>query len=146
MLCKSLQTLKEGSDTHLNKHTARGSWPLSESKLHINFLELRMVFLALKEFQDHCSDKIVLVPTDNTTVLHKQGRRHEVRLTLCSIMENPDLVCQETEDRDLSVIIQQVASVSNRPFCHEVQQQVASVCVTSTGSPGLGSDAFSLPC
>ena len=27
----------------------------------------------------------------------------------------------------------------NRPICHEVQQQVAFVCVTSTGSPGHSS-------
>ena len=31
--------------------------------------------------------------------------------------------------------MQQVAPASNRPICHEVQQQVAFVCVTSTGSP-----------
>ena len=30
-------------------------------------------FLALKEFQDLCSDKIVLVPTDNTTVVSYCG-------------------------------------------------------------------------
>ena len=28
---------------------------------------------------------------------------------------------------------------SDRPICHEVQQQIASVCVTSTGSPGHSS-------
>ena len=35
----------------------------------------KSVFLALKEFQDLCSDKIVLVATDNTTVLYinKEG-------------------------------------------------------------------------
>ena len=32
--------------------------------------------------------------------------------------------------------MQQVAQASNRPICHEVQQQVISVCVTGTGSPG----------
>ena len=32
--------------------------------------------------------------------------------------------------------MQQVAPASDRPVCHEVQQQVASVCVTGTGSPG----------
>ena len=62
---------KEGWGAHLNEHTARGSWSLPESKLHINYLELKAVFLALKEFQDLCSDKIVLVVTDN--VIHKQG-------------------------------------------------------------------------
>ena len=40
-------TSKEGWGAHLNQHTARGSWSLPESKLHINYLELKAVFLAL---------------------------------------------------------------------------------------------------
>ena len=35
--------------------------------------------------------------------------------------------------------MQQVAPASNRPICHEVQQQVTSVCVTGTRSPGHSS-------
>ena len=49
---------------------------MSESKLHINYLELKAVFLSLKEFQDLCVDKIVLVATDNTTAvayINKEG-------------------------------------------------------------------------
>ena len=42
---------KEGWGAHLDEHTARGQWSLPESKLHINHLELKAVFLALKEFQ-----------------------------------------------------------------------------------------------
>ena len=41
-----------------------------------NYLELKAVFLALQEFQDLCFDKIVLVATDNTTVvsyINKEG-------------------------------------------------------------------------
>ena len=67
---------KEGWGAHLNEFTARGSWSVPESKLHINYLELKAVFLALKEFQDLCVDKIVLVATDNTTVvayINKEG-------------------------------------------------------------------------
>ena len=67
---------KEGWGAHLNEFTARGSWSVPESKLHINYLELKAVFLALKEFQDLCVDKIVLVTTDNTTVvayINKEG-------------------------------------------------------------------------
>ena len=67
---------KEGWGTRLNEHTTRGTWSLPESKLHINYLELKAVFLALKEFQDLCSDKIVLVASDNTTVvsyINKEG-------------------------------------------------------------------------
>ena len=33
----------------------------------------------------------------------------------------------------------QVAQAQNRLICHKVQQQVASVCVTGTGSPGHSS-------
>ena len=60
---------KEGWGAYLNEHPARATWYLPESKLHINYLELKAVFLALKEFQDLCSDKIVLVASDNTTLM-----------------------------------------------------------------------------
>ena len=61
---------------HLGDHTARGFWSLPESKLHINMLELKAVLLALKEFQDHCLGQVVLIATDNTTVvsyINKEG-------------------------------------------------------------------------
>ena len=38
---------KEGWGAHLNDFTARGTWSLPESKLHINYLELQAVLLAL---------------------------------------------------------------------------------------------------
>ena len=41
--------------------------------------------------------------------------------------------------RGLPLNMQQVAPAQNRLICHEVQQQVASVCVTGTGSPGHSS-------
>ena len=66
----------EGWGAHLNEHTAGGTGSLPGSKMHINYLELKAVFLALKEFQDLCSNKIVLVATDNTTVvsyINKEG-------------------------------------------------------------------------
>ena len=67
---------KEGWGAHLNEFTARGSWSVPESKLHINYLELKAVFLALREFQNLCVGRIVLVATDNTTVvayINKEG-------------------------------------------------------------------------
>ena len=60
---------KEGWGAHFDEHTARGQWSLPESKLHINHLELKAVFLALKEFQTLVFNKTVLVATDNTTVV-----------------------------------------------------------------------------
>ena len=66
----------EGWGAHLNNHTARGTCSLPETKLHINYLELKAVFFALKEFQDLCKNNIVLIATDNTTVvayINKEG-------------------------------------------------------------------------
>ena len=61
--------------TH-RKCSAGGIWLLSENKLHINYLELKVVFLAQKEFQDLCENNIVLIATDNTIVvayINKEG-------------------------------------------------------------------------
>ena len=79
--------IKRRVGAHLNEHTARGSWSLPESKLHIYYLELKAVFLALKEFQDLCSDKIVLVATDNTTVVSYINKEGGMRLgPLCALL------------------------------------------------------------
>ena len=76
---------KEGWGTHLNEHTARGTWSLPE--LHINYLELKAVFLALKDFQDLCSDKILLVATDNTTVVSYINKEEGMRSgPLCALL------------------------------------------------------------
>ena len=67
---------KEGWGAHLGENTAGGTWLFPESKLHINYLELKAVFLTLKEFQDLCLNKIVVIATDNTTVvtyINKEG-------------------------------------------------------------------------
>ena len=78
---------KEGWGAHLNEFTARGTWSLPESKLHINYLELKAVFLALKEFQNLCANKIVLVATDNTTVMSYINKEGGMRSgTLCALL------------------------------------------------------------
>ena len=60
MLCKSLQT-------HQKK--GGGTWSHPESNFHINYLELKAIFLALKEFQGLCLNNVVLIATDNNTVV-----------------------------------------------------------------------------
>ena len=78
---------KEGWGSHLNECTARGTWSLPESKLHIIYLKLKAVVLALKEFQDLCIDKIVLVATDNTTVVSYINKEGGMRSgPLCAIL------------------------------------------------------------
>ncbi len=54
--------------------SARGVWSNDHVGLHINFLELETVFLALKTFQRWLCGTHVLVQTDNTTVMHYLNR------------------------------------------------------------------------
>ena len=78
----------EGWGAHLNEHTAGGTGSLPGSKLHINYLELKAVFVALKEFQDLCSNKIVLVATNNSTVvsyINKEGGMRSGPLVPCYV-------------------------------------------------------------
>ena len=66
----------KGWGAHLGNSTAKGVWSDPESRLHINFLELKAVFLALKSFEHLCREQIVLVAMDNTTVvsyINKEG-------------------------------------------------------------------------
>ena len=115
--------------------------------------------------------KIVLVETDNTTVvsyINRGGMRSGPLcallwriLTWCARNQVPlkarhrlaDCGCsqaiQARPDYPNRVVfpsgglpsnMQQVAPASTRPICHEVQQQVALVCVTGTGSPGYSSE------
>ena len=124
----------------------------------------KAVFLALKAFQDLCTDKIVLVATDNTTVvsyINKEGgmrsgplcallwgiltwcTRHQVTLKarhipgrLNVVADKLSRLCQtiQTEWSLLQEVFQAICSK-----WHEVQQQVTSVCVTGTRSPGHSS-------
>ncbi|XP_027901587.1 uncharacterized protein LOC114162038 [Xiphophorus couchianus] len=61
----------------------RGVWTLSQSKLHINYLELRAVLLALRHFCKVLMNQHVLIRTDNTTVvsyINRQGGTHSLPL------------------------------------------------------------------
>ena len=50
-------------------------------------LVLKAVFLALQEFQDLCTDKIVLVATDNTTVVSYINKEEGMRsCPLCALL------------------------------------------------------------
>ena len=52
----------------------RGVWLSNQSSLHINFLELETVFLALKRFQRWLCGAHVQVQMDSTTVMHYLNR------------------------------------------------------------------------
>ena len=78
---------KEGWGAHLGDFTARGIWSVPESRLHINFLELKAVLLALKRFQHLVQGKVVLVATDNTTVVAYINKEGGMRSgSLCALL------------------------------------------------------------
>ena len=78
----------EGWGAHLGDCTAKGISSQPESKLHINFLELKAVFLALKEFELLCRDQTVLVAMDNTTVVAYINKEGGMRSgSLCALLE-----------------------------------------------------------
>ena len=72
-----------GSD--LYRHIKRRLGP--ESKLHINYLELKAVLLALKAFEPLCRGRVVLVATDNTTVVAYINKEGGLRSgSLCALL------------------------------------------------------------
>ena len=84
---------------------------------------------------------------------HSRPAERGSRQAIQARPDHPNRVASPS--RGLPLNKQQVAPAPNRLICHEVQQQVASVCVTGTGSPGhssgcaqsamVGSESIHLP-
>lgn len=73
-----------GWGAHRNKLKVRGLWSPQDAIKHINYLELKTVFLALKAFQKELYGNRVLIQTDNTTTMfyiNKQGGTHSLQLS-----------------------------------------------------------------
>ena len=153
---------KEGWGTHLNEHTAKGVSTRKQATHKLPRVEgspsSSKGFSATRSKPNSpCSYR-----QHHSSFLNKQGRRHEVRPTLCNTVENFDMVygkpsysqspaysrpvecgsgqtVQTRPDysnrmvsphRGFSDHMHQVAPTSNRPLCHEVQQQTPSACLT----------------
>ena len=88
----------EGWDAHLGDYTAKGLWSRSESALHINLLELKAVLLALKQFEQLCCNQIILVCTDNTTVVSYINKEGGMRSgSLCALLWRLLLWCNQRQ-------------------------------------------------
>ena len=75
----------KGWGAHLGDLTISGLWSDTEANLHINILEMKAVFLAIRSFQSHLLNQRVLVASDNATVvayLNKQGGTHSLEMCL----------------------------------------------------------------
>ena len=77
---------REGWGAHLLDQSVSGVWSHQESSLHINLLELKALFLALRAFSHLVTDHRVTAMCDNSTVVayvNKQGGT--VSDSLCSL-------------------------------------------------------------
>ena len=78
---------KEGWGAHLEGRMTKGVWSTQESSLHISILELKAVLLALREFLDEVQNRIVLIVTDNSTVVAYINKEEGMRSgALCALL------------------------------------------------------------
>jgi hypothetical protein len=86
----------DGWGGHMEDLNVQGQWSLQESSLHINLLELKAVFLSLKAFIHILKGKVVLVMTDNTTVMSYINKSGGTRAPqLCILAFQMLLWCKE---------------------------------------------------
>ena len=137
---QSFQMHQEGWGAHLGEHTARGTWSLSGSKLHI---KLSGTNLGLNKF--------AVIARDNTMMVACINKGGDDPF-LCRTIENPDLVLQETGDSSpthsrwlnvnkLSRIGQNRQNRQNGPSC----QSFPSYILLVVQDPNMNDDAISLP-
>ena len=72
-----------------------GLWTEDQSRLHINVLEMKAIFLSLTRAVNKVKNSTVLVSTDNTTVvayIRHQGGTHSTVLSEDSGVEHPEFV------------------------------------------------------
>ena len=142
---------KEGWGAHLGDFTASGTWSVPESKLHINFLELKAVLLALKRFQQLVQGKVVLIATDNTTVVAYINKEGGMRSgSLCALLWRLLCWCNLRQivlkarhipvvppSGDLRHPLSNLALSPSGHVCNKVQLQASPICVPNSRPKGL---------
>lgn len=95
------------------RERANGFWSRSERNNHINYLELKAAFLALKCFASKCVNKEILLRIDNVTALAYINNMGETKF------ENLNSIAKEIWEwcrrRNLWIFSEYVASKEN--FC-----------------------------
>ena len=143
----------KGWGAHLGDLTISGLWSDTEANLHINILEMKAVFLAIRSFQSHLLNQRVLVASDNATVvayLNKQGGTHSLEMCLMvwRLMAfcNPRAILLRARhiqgclnviadrmvpsSQDFSGNLPNLAQTNGRFVCDQDEQQITSVCVS----------------
>ena len=79
-------------------------------------------------------DLVFPATSDCKSSTHPRPTKCDSGQTIQAGSDHPDRVVPPSGS--FSKVMQQMAPASDRPICHEVQPQVTSVCISSTGHPG----------
>ena len=82
-------------------------------------------------------DLVFPAASDSQSSTHSRPFKRGSRQTVQAGSDHPDRVVPPSGS--FSTDMQPMAPASNRPICHEVQPQITSVCLSSTGLPGCSS-------
>ena len=82
-------------------------------------------------------DLVFPATSDSKSPTHPRPFKCDSRQTIQAGSDHPNRVVPPSGS--FSTNMQPMAPPSNRPFCHEVQPQITSVCLSSTGLPGCSS-------
>lgn len=92
-------------------NSTHGWWSEEERLLHINILELKAAFYALKSFAATCRDCNILLRLDNTTALSYINRFGSVRFPLLSSIAKD--IWQWCEERNIFLFASHIPSSEN---------------------------------
>ena len=82
-------------------------------------------------------DLVLPAASDSQSWTHSRPFKRDSRQAVQAGSDNPDRVVPPSGS--FSTDMQTMAPAPNRPICHEVQPQITSVCLSSTGLPGCSS-------
>ena len=124
----------EGWGAHLEQNSTQGLWSPQEKGLHINVLELKAVFLALRHFKDQCQDQNSASCDGQLSCgsLHKQTRRNTLSGDVRTPVENHDLVPSLSHNIE-SQAHSRVPECDGRPAVQVESGPVDGMVTTSTG-------------
>ena len=138
---------RSGWGAHLLDQSASGLWSNQETSLHINILEMKVLFLALQAFREIVTDQRVTAMCDNSTVVayvFKQGGT--VSDSLCELTGQ---LLRWTEDHNVllearylpgqSNVLADLLSRRNQVLVAEwsLLPQVAKKIIRTWGSPTI---------
>ena len=119
--------------TKVGAFTTQALLSPQEKGLHINILEIKAAFLALRCFKDQCQDQTVLVATDNSTVVvYINNKGNTISGDVCTPVENHGLVTSFSHHIE-SQAHSRVSECDGRPTFQVESGTVDRMVSTSTG-------------